>query len=90
MQKVIMGVFNQDRQGYIKSPFEPIVNHYFWKVDEPVEIGDYAIVENRSGFDLVRVIGTAEIDDSKISAHKRVIAIIRKNVLEKPSADVPF
>lgn len=85
-----MGIFNTDRQVYETSLLNPFVSYYFWKVDEPVEIGDYAIVENRSGFDLVRVIGTAEIDDSKISAHKKVIAVIRKNVLEKPSADVPF
>ena len=90
MKKVIMGIFNTDRQVYETSLLNPFVSYYFWKVDEPVEIGDYAIVENRSGFDLVRVIGTAEIDDSKISAHKKVIAVIRKNVLEKPSADVPF
>lgn len=42
----------------------------FWKDDNDIQIGDYAIVENMNGYDLVRVIGsvlTTEKEASKFS-----------------------
>ncbi len=32
----------------------------YWKTDLEVEIGEYAIVENTSGYDLIKIIGKVE------------------------------
>lgn len=45
----------------------------FWKDDCEMQIGDYAVVENMNGYDLVRVIGsvlTTEREASKFSNTK--------------------
>lgn len=42
----------------------------FWKDDNDIQIGDYVIVENMNGYDLVKVIGivlTTEKEASKFS-----------------------
>lgn len=42
----------------------------FWKDDCETQVGDYAVVENMNGYDLVRVIGsvlTTEKETSKFS-----------------------
>lgn len=42
----------------------------FWKDDNDIQIGDYAIVENMNGYDLVKVIGivlTTEKEANKFS-----------------------
>ena len=42
----------------------------FWKDDNEIQIGNYAIVENMNGYDLVKVIGcvlTTEKEASKFS-----------------------
>lgn len=40
----------------------------YWKSDLEVEIGEYAIVENTNGYDLIKVIG--KIETNKNSAGK--------------------
>ena len=45
----------------------------FWKDDCDMQIGDYAVVENMNGYDLVKVVGTiltTEKDASKFSNTK--------------------
>lgn len=34
----------------------------YWKSDIDVEIGEYAIVENATGFDLIRIVGLVVIN----------------------------
>ena len=45
----------------------------FWKNEGDIEIGDYAVVENMNGYDLVKVVGivmTTKTEASKFSNTK--------------------
>ena len=72
-----------------------IVN--YWKIDysyvrdeDSLEIGDYAIVENKHGYDLVEVVGYLSVDknnsslfsNTKYENMKKVIKFIRKEELK--------
>ncbi len=63
----------------------------FWKCDfdiEDVEIGDYVIVENGKGYDLVKISGLVKTDDknsyifSNNSKLKKAKIIIHKELIE--------
>lgn len=76
MKNVIIGKFNN------------ISEVYYWQCDKGCNIGDYAIVENRNGFDLVKIVGIGALDSSLRLATKKVVKVIPKN--ELVNVDVPF
>ena len=55
--KCILGKFNNNQY---------FVN--YWKIEEVrnEDIGNYAVVENIDGYDLVKIIGIVEIDESQV------------------------
>ena len=63
----------------------------FWKDDNEIQIGDYAIVENMNGYDLVKVIGRVFITEKEVSKFsntryenmKRTIYPISKEDIER-------
>lgn len=61
----------------------------YWLINEKkVTIGDYVIVENKKGYDLVEVTGILETDEEHINQiignqiNKKVIYVIPKKVWE--------
>ena len=76
MIKIIAGRFN----GLITS-------NYWLENETNVTIGDYAIVENKNGYDLVEVTGILETDEKHISLiigkkiNKKVVAVVSKELL---------
>lgn len=77
--KCILGKFNNNQN---------FVN--YWKVGNVrnEDIGNYAIVENLNGYDLVKIIGISEISESQVKYVtnnynlKNVKVIISKNIVE--------
>lgn len=63
----------------------------YWKSDDEISIGDYAIVENKQGYDLVKVTGilyttkenVIKFSNTKYENMKRVIQGIKKELIEK-------
>ena len=76
MIKVIAGRFN----GVITS-------NYWLENEVDAEVGDYVIVENRNGYDLVEVTGILETDEKHISLihgnkiNKKALGIVSKEDL---------
>lgn len=62
-----------------------------WKSDSEISIGDYAIVENKQGYDLVKVTGilyttrenAIKFSNTKYENMKKVIQGIGKELIEK-------
>ena len=63
-----------------------------WKTeDTSFAIGDYAIVENMNGYDLIKIVGAihttkalaSNFSKTKYENMKNLITIIRKNDIEK-------
>lgn len=60
---------------------------YYWEIDsnEDFEIGDYAIVENKNDYDLVKIIGAIHTNDkykkfiTNSNNIKKVIKVIERN-----------
>ena len=63
----------------------------YWKSDSEINIGDYAIVENKQGYDLVKVTGilyttrenAIKFSNTKYENMKKVIQGIKKELIEK-------
>lgn len=63
----------------------------YWRSNRVVSIGDYAIVENMNGYDLVKVIGivdttkenASKFSNTKYDNMKRVIQSMQKELIEK-------
>ncbi len=63
----------------------------YWRSDGIINIGDYAIVENMNGYDLIKVIGIIEttkenasrFSNTKYSNMKKVIQGMQKKLIEK-------
>lgn len=69
--KLIIGKLNNDKIGR------------YWKMEQNLyfNVGDYAIVENLNGYDLVKVIGLVETDEENV---KKIIGLdINKKVIRK-------
>lgn len=75
--KLIIGKLNNDKIGR------------YWKMEQDLyfNIGDYAIVENLNGYDLVKVVGLVETDEENV---KKIIGLdINKKAIRKiPSYEV--
>ena len=62
----------------------------YWKSDSEINIGDYAIVENKQGYDLVKVTGilyttrenAIKFSNTKYENMKKVIQGIKKELIE--------
>ena len=60
----------------------------YWKCDFEINIGDYAIVENMNGYDLVEIVGLVETDEEHINKlignkiNKKVSCVVFKEELE--------
>lgn len=78
--KCIVGKFN-NKQSFVN----------YWKVGKirNEDIGNYAVVENLNGYDLVKIIGISEVDESQVKYvtgnHdlKKVKTIISKDIVEE-------
>lgn len=63
----------------------------YWRSDRIISIGDYAVVENMNGYDLIKVIGTTEttkeyaskFSNTKYSNMKKVVQGMQKELIEK-------
>lgn len=63
----------------------------YWKSDRKVSIGDYAVVENMNGYDLIKVVGivtttksnASKFSNTKYGNMKNVIQGIQKELIEK-------
>lgn len=63
----------------------------YWKSDREISIGDYAIVENMNGYDLIKVAGivtttkanASKFSNTKYGNMKNVIQGIQKELIEK-------
>ena len=63
----------------------------YWKSDREVSIGDYAVVENMSGYDLIKVVGivmttksnASKFSNTKYENMKNVIQVMQKELIEK-------
>ena len=63
----------------------------YWKVEnETFNIGDYAIVENENGYDLVEITGVIETNEkyasfvaNGLSTDKGVVSIIQRLLIRK-------
>lgn len=63
----------------------------YWRSDRRISIGDYAIVENMNGYDLIKVIGVIETieENAKKSSNtnyinmKKVIQGMQKELIEE-------
>lgn len=63
----------------------------YWKSDRKISIGDYAIVENMNGYDLIKVMGIVyttksnarKISNVKYEDMKNIIQRIQKELIEK-------
>lgn len=63
----------------------------YWKDEIGVEIGDYAIVENASDFDLIKVVGRIEtksymagiFSNTKYENMKKVVCAIKEEDIKK-------
>ena len=63
----------------------------YWKVgDEIFNVGDYAIVENKNDYDLVKIIGIVETNEKYASffvngypVSKSVVSIIQRFLIRK-------
>lgn len=63
----------------------------YWKSDRVVSVGDYAIVENMNGYDLIKVVGiidttkenASKFSNTKYNNMKRVIQGMQKELIEK-------
>lgn len=75
--KAILGKLNKDS----------IVN--YWNCQEKCSVGDYAIVENRNDYDLVKIIGKVDTDDkyekflTPNGISKKVIKVIPRELIRK-------
>lgn len=64
----------------------------YWLYNEKAKIGDYAVVENCNGFDLIEIVGLLETDEEHIDRiignriNKKVICVIEKKGIEKNNA----
>ena len=62
-------------------------SNYWLENDKKVNVGDYAIVENMNGYDLVEVTGVLETDEEHINLimcnkiNKKVLYVIPKEAL---------
>ena len=74
MKKLIIGNFNGSNE------------IFYWDIagitEESVDIGDYAAVENKNGYDLVKIIGKAVVEDDFKYGHRRVLFILKKEKLQ--------
>ena len=63
----------------------------YWKSDREVSIGDYAVVENVSGYDLIKVVGivmttksnVSKFSNTKYENMKNIIQGMQKELIEK-------
>ena len=63
----------------------------YWKSHRKVSIGDYAVVENMNGYDLIKVVGivtttksnASKFSNTKYGNMKNVINGIQKELIEK-------
>lgn len=63
----------------------------FWKSDTEINIGDYAIVENMKGYDLIKVLGivnttknnASKFSNTRYSDMKKVIRGMQKELIER-------
>lgn len=63
----------------------------YWKSEVETSIGDYAVVENMNGYDLIKVVGIVTTTKSNVSKFsntkygnmKRVVQGIKKELIEK-------
>lgn len=70
---------------------------YFWKMEEEtigyntVKVGDYAVVENKNDYEMVKVIGIVETEDKYLrffgvpygNVAKRVIMVIPRQYVRE-------
>lgn len=62
----------------------------FWKDDCEMQVGDYAVVENMNGYDLVKVVGTilttekeaSRFSNTRYENMKKTVYPISKNDIE--------
>ena len=69
-KKIIEGIEKDEVVTLVAGVINATGKMLFWKDDNEIQIGDYAIVENMNGYDLVKVIGcvlTTEKEASKFS-----------------------
>ena len=63
----------------------------YWKTDIPVYIGDYAIVENMNGYDLIKVVGlvrtketmASKFSNTKYENMKKVVDAISEGIIKQ-------
>lgn len=67
-----------------------MISSNFWLENETnATVGDYAIVENKNGYDLVEVTGVLETDEKHINLiignkiNKKAIAIVSKEIFKE-------
>lgn len=61
-----------------------------WRTKSEIELGDYAIVENMNGYDLVKIVGIVKttkknaikFSNTKYENMKNVILEIKSNIIE--------
>ena len=62
----------------------------YWRTKSEIKLGDYAIVENMNGYDLVKVVGIVKttkknaikFSNTKYENMKNVILEIKSNIIE--------
>ncbi len=58
----------------------------YWKIEENIDVGDYAIVENKNEYDLIKVVGLVyttkanarKFSKTKYERMKKVIKLLQK------------
>lgn len=83
--RVIIGMFNRECPKKARC----------WDANGlQVSAGEYAIVENLNGYDLVEVIGVGDVSDDKLiyvtglsQKPKKVVAVISKHILKCSEAE---
>lgn len=62
---------------------------FYWKSDIEISVGDYAIVENKQGYDLIKSVGiiyttkenAVKFSNTKYENMKKVVCLIKKEEL---------
>lgn len=77
--KFIMGILNNECPKKVR----------FWDADGiDVHIGDYAVVENLNGYDLVEVIGYGDTDEDNVKYIVGENSVFKKTTLKKVRAPI--